>query len=110
MKTLTILLVLSVLIAGCGGPSQTEKKPQDQVTEPIELTELNLDVKGMTCEGCENAVIRSLGRLDGVIETQASHEEELVTVRFNADAVSSDQIKEAITRVGYTVAGEIEND
>ncbi len=101
---------MAIALSSCGGQPQPENKTGHQAAEPLEITELKLDVKGMTCEGCENAIIRSLERFDGVIETHASHEDELVTVRYDAAVLDAEQIKEGITRVGYTVAGEKEND
>ena len=58
----------------------------------------------MTCGGCENAVKRALGRLDGVSEVTASHVEEKVGVRFDPARVTSDHIKARIAAIGYTVA------
>ena len=101
---------MAISLASCGGQPQSENKTGQQAAEPLEITELQLDVKGMTCEGCENAIIRSLESLDGVVETHASHKDELVTVRYVAAVLDAEQIKEGITRVGYTVAGETEND
>lgn len=65
---------------------------------------LTLKVTGMTCGGCENAVKRALGRLDGVGDVTASHAEERVTVAFDPAKISSDVIKARIAAIGYTVA------
>ena len=63
----------------------------------------------MTCEGCENAIMLSLSKVEGVYESNASHVEELVTVKYDAAMTNPDQITEAITRVGYEVIGETED-
>jgi copper chaperone len=65
---------------------------------------LTLNVTGMTCGGCENAVKRALGRLEGVGEVTASHAEQRVGVSFDPSRVTSDQIKARIAAIGYTVA------
>jgi copper chaperone CopZ len=109
MKNLLFLFSMMLLLAACGNTNQTsEKSTEDQM--PANLVELKLDVKGMTCEGCENAIIRSLDNLEGVYESNASHQEELVVVKYDPDAVSVDQISATITKTGYTVAGELEQD
>jgi copper chaperone CopZ len=64
---------------------------------------LDLHVTGMTCGGCENAVKRALGRLDGVVDVTASHADERVSVIFDAGRVTPDAIAEKIRAVGYTV-------
>lgn len=108
MKILSALIVMMLIVAGCGNPGSTGEKTSAS-SAPVEFAELKLDVKGMTCEGCENAIIRSLDRLEGVYESDASHEAELVTIKYDPDAVNLEQITEAITNTGYTVAGEVEN-
>jgi mercuric ion transport protein len=108
MKLLTTLIFLAVIALGCGNPN-TGSEQSSSKAEPAEFSELRLDVKGMTCEGCENAIIRSLGRLDGVYSSDASHEDDLVTIKYDPDVVDLDQITEAITKTGYNVAGQVEN-
>jgi mercuric ion transport protein len=108
MKFLITLIVLAVIAMGCGN-SNPGSEQSSANSEPTEFSELQLNVKGMTCEGCENAIIRSLDRLDGVYSSDATHEDELVTIKYDPDAVNPEQITEAITKTGYTVEGEIEN-
>jgi len=107
MKFLTTLIVLALITVGCGN-SNPGSEQSSAKAEPTLFSELQLDVKGMTCEGCENAIIRSLDRLDGVYSSDASHEDDLVTIKYDPDVVGLDQITEAITKTGYTVAGKVE--
>jgi copper chaperone CopZ len=65
---------------------------------------VTLRVTGMTCGGCENAVKRALGRLEGVSEVTASHVEEKVGVSFDPATVTPDEITARISAIGYTVA------
>ena len=62
-----------------------------------------LHVTGMTCGGCENAVKRTVGRLDGVTEVTASHEQQQVGVTFDPARVDLATIKEKIEKLGYRV-------
>ncbi len=58
----------------------------------------------MTCGGCENAVKRTLLKVDGVEDVSASHAAGLVGVRFDADKVTPALLKEKIESLGYAVA------
>lgn len=107
MKFLTTLFLLAMIAQGCGNPNPGSEQSSTN-SEPTEFSELQLEVKGMTCEGCENAIISSLDRLDGVYSSDASHEGELVTIKYDPESVNVDQITEAITKTGYTVVGEVE--
>jgi copper chaperone len=64
---------------------------------------LTLNVTGMTCGGCENAVKRGLARLDGVAEVTASHAESRVAVTYDATRVTPEEIKARIGAMGYRV-------
>jgi len=57
----------------------------------------------MTCGGCENAVKRALGRLEGVASVEASHAQRSVTVTFDAGKATLDAVKARIAAAGYTV-------
>jgi copper chaperone CopZ len=66
---------------------------------------LELTVTGMTCGGCENAVVRSVTRLEGVANARAAHKDNHVSVTFDPAKVSPADIKARIAELGYTVAG-----
>jgi copper chaperone len=55
----------------------------------------------MTCGGCENAVKRAVGKLPGVSAVEASHQEQRVTVSFDAGQVDLAAIKAKINGLGY---------
>ena len=67
--------------------------------------ELTLKVTGMTCGGCENAIRRVLSMVEGVTAATASHKNESVTVSYDPQKASRDQIVRAIETAGYSVAG-----
>jgi copper chaperone CopZ len=64
---------------------------------------LTLRVTGMTCEGCENAVKRTLTKLPGVKSVVASHAQQSVRVDYESASVTPDAIRAAIRELGYDV-------
>jgi copper chaperone len=69
----------------------------------IKMDTVTLRVTGMTCGGCENAVKRALGRLDGVSDVVASHAQQSVTITFDSGKATLDAVKERIAAAGYQV-------
>jgi copper chaperone CopZ len=67
------------------------------------LVEVTIPVHGMTCEGCENAVKKSIGSLEGIGEVTASHTDSIATVKFDKTAVTQEEIELKIAEAGYTV-------
>lgn len=62
-----------------------------------------LKVSGMTCGGCVGTVTSAVQSVDGVKDVNVSLSAGRVTVRFEEQRASMDQIRNSIRRAGYTV-------
>ncbi|MBM7649790.1 copper chaperone [Bacillus ectoiniformans] len=67
------------------------------------MENITLNVKGMSCGHCVNAVETNVGELAGVKEVKVHLSEGKVDVEFDPSLVSVDQIKETIDDQGYDV-------
>ena len=110
MRTAFMVLVMMFFSTACFQSTQKGDLTDKAPLNTAELVELKLHVQGMTCEGCENAVIRMVGRIEGVASTEASYIDELVTVSFEPAKTDLNQISETITKTGYKVIGVIDGD
>ncbi len=75
----------------------------NETTSMKPLMELKLNVKGMTCTGCEEGIKYALNKVDGVIETDASYDDGVATVKFDGAKTNREAIVQAINTTGYTV-------
>ncbi len=55
----------------------------------------------MDCEGCENAIRRSLSRLPGVRQVQADHHTQRVVVQLDPVHTEASAIKARLALSGY---------
>lgn len=62
-----------------------------------------ISVQGMTCNHCKMSVEGALKKLSGVTSAVVSLDQKNVTVTYNENEVSFDQMKEAIEDQGYDV-------
>lgn len=62
-----------------------------------------LNVEGMSCSHCENAVKKAVGALCGVDGVEVDLKGKKVTVQFDPGKVTAGAIKEAIEDQGYDV-------
>lgn len=63
---------------------------------------LCLDIKGMTCGGCEKSVTTALGKVDGVVKVvKVDHKEACGLVCYDPDKVKSEKIVATISELGY---------
>ncbi|MEK5388983.1 copper chaperone CopZ [Margalitia sp. FSL K6-0131] len=70
------------------------------------MNKVTLEVIGMSCGHCVNAVENNVGALNGVEMVKVNLAEGLVDVEFNPERVTLEQIKETIDDQGYEVKGE----
>ena len=62
-----------------------------------------LDVKGMTCAGCENHIEHEVGLLEGIKMVDATYSTGSATVEYIPSKIEEKSIIKAINKTGYTV-------
>jgi mercuric ion transport protein len=68
------------------------------------LQQAKLEIKGMTCAGCESSVNHALFSKKGVVETKASYQAGMAKVMYDPTLTNPEVLKKAIEEeVGYTV-------
>jgi plastocyanin domain-containing protein/sulfite exporter TauE/SafE/copper chaperone CopZ len=73
------------------------------------LVEGNMNIKkeiikvyNMTCTSCEERVERALKKVPGVINAMASYSDQKVTVEYDSEIYTKEQLKEVIEKAGYS--------
>lgn len=74
------------------------------VVESGNVQQVNLDIEGMTCAGCEEYVKKSVAQLNGYIEATANYETGKAEIRFDKSEITVEKIVEAVNKTGYKVA------
>ena len=64
---------------------------------------VELQVGGMVCESCSEAITAAVTRLDGVLACEVDHATGRAVVRHDPARTDRAAIAAAITRLGYTV-------
>ncbi len=67
------------------------------------VTSKTMDIGGMTCASCANAVERATKKLEGVSSSSVNLATEKLAISFDPEVVTEKQIKETITKAGYFV-------
>lgn len=101
ISTVFVILLLSVpyMIPVING-NQNNPIEQSEIDYST-LMVVTLDVPDMYCPACPFTVQKSLSQLDGVISAEASLEAKKAIVTFDQSRVSTAQMIEATTNVGY---------
>ena len=67
------------------------------------MKEVKLQVKGMSCSGCEQRIQKVLARVEGVVRSAADHQAEEVRVVFDPKRTSEQAVRSCIEQAGYEV-------
>ena len=108
MKMILMLLMAAMLLAACNSAGDKKEAPPTEAEAlAAEWVEVKLNVEGMTCDGCENAIKAGVETLEGIAEVESSHEEAWTKVKYDKNATSLEDIQAKITETGYEVKGEL---
>ena len=66
------------------------------------MKETVIKVNGMMCEGCENRIKNAVGKIEGVEDVVADHNEGTVKVTTK-DEVDISKVEETISDIGFEV-------
>ena len=66
------------------------------------MKEIEINVKGMVCGGCENRVINAVSSIEGVENVIANHETGKVDIVYK-ESIDVQSIKDKIEDIGFEV-------
>jgi copper chaperone CopZ len=69
--------------------------------EISDLLTIRIECKQMECEGCKTKITRSLNKVDGVSNIDIDLESKLITVTYDSEKATVEQILAAIKKAGY---------
>jgi mercuric ion transport protein len=67
------------------------------------ISEVEYNIKGMTCSGCEAHIESEVNKLKGIILVKANHEKGNTFVKYDKTKVANNEIKDAVKKTGYKI-------
>ncbi len=111
MRVIVVIALAMLLATGhlpAGGNATSASAGESEVRTAVEdtavmaeLKTVTLDVPDMSCAACPITVRKSLERVPGVIEAEASLEARQATVTYDATTTDLEALIAATTNVGY---------
>ena len=98
MRLLLILLIPAFILTGCSSKTNSKETSTEVSLAKENLTQVNLDVKGMTCEGCENTVVAGIKKLEGIQEGMGASLAYLEAIDLEVSAERKEEIKESLLK------------
>ncbi|MDM8158994.1 cation transporter [Labilibaculum sp. K2S] len=104
MKQILIVVFAIACLAACqSNTKKAESNSKAETTQVVDYETMEFTVTGMTCTGCENTIKNGLKQIDGVVEVEASHTNNKVSIKVEKDKVNRDEIAQQIEAIGYNV-------
>lgn len=73
----------------------------------MDITEAKLEIDGMTCDGCEHHVTKSLMDQAAVLEASSSYKSGIAMVKFDKSKTTVEELSKLVeTETGYTVTNQ----
>lgn len=104
IKYLAVLLLITMFACRQNKKSIEPDIPEVNIDSTALIT-AEIQVIGMTCEGCEKTICNKTKELPGVIAATASYTDSLAIIRFDTTLVSISQIRTVIDSL-YYVTGD----
>ncbi len=98
-----ILLIIAGFIICCQSNSTKDKTQAHAKPDSNRLGVVVMEVKGMTCTGCENTITRNVSLLDGINSCTVSHIEGIAQIEYDTSLTTILKITDAIEKSGYHV-------
>lgn len=73
------------------------------VSSESSITQLNLEIKGMTCTGCEEHIKHAASGIDGVTFVEASYDDGKAVIQFDQTITTEQAIADAVNATGYKI-------
>ena len=103
---LGIVTVLAIILLSFPGYSHIfypDTNNLSVVVTETSIQQISLEIKGMTCAGCEEHVKYAVNQLEGVLQSEASYETGTAIIGYDQSMVSKDEIVAAVNKTGYEV-------
>jgi Cu+-exporting ATPase len=103
IKELIFILCLTTLFVTCNVKTEAKTDTQElQVNEelPVDLTNLEVEITGMTCEiGCAKLIQSKLYKTKGVSFAEVSFEKGNGKITYDANQISNEELKKIIEKI-----------
>ncbi|HIF29629.1 MAG: mercuric transport protein MerTP [bacterium] len=82
---------------------------QIMIVDKSDISTTEFKISGMTCASCEEHVNHEVNKLNGIVNSKASYENENAIIEFDLTKTNENEIEKAINSTGYKVTDKKEN-
>lgn len=87
------------------GALEKPTEPDVNDAQATQLATVELNIGGMTCDGCAATIKSKLLETPGVVKAEVRYPEGLATIQFNHAQTNTEKLIAAVKSTGYSVSG-----
>ncbi|OFX23891.1 MAG: hypothetical protein A2041_14785 [Bacteroidetes bacterium GWA2_31_9b] len=106
MKIKTLIILAILFVFSCQNTPKENTKQVETIINQNDLAnaqKVEINIEGMTCTGCENAIQKTIDNFDGVYSSKADFKKGIAVFEFDSTKVDIIKVKDAINELGYKV-------
>ena len=92
LAIVTVFAIAMMLFPKYSTVFYPERKPDIAIIKLSHIQTIDVQISGMTCDGCARTIERVVRRVEGVTEAQVSYREKTGSFAFDPDRISPDKI------------------
>lgn len=105
----TVFAILMLSFPYYSGIFYPNTEKQIIVVDKSDIKTTEFKISGMTCASCEEHVNHEVNKLNGIVISKASYENENAIIEFDKTKTNEAEIEKAINSTGYKVTDKKEN-
>ena len=103
MKKLLVVPILALFLISFQANAQSSKTEVLNEVASKNVKTATLNLTGITCAGCSNAIYNALKEVDGVLEHSVEYPGDIAVIQFDKTKTSTEALKAVIEKKGYKV-------
>ena len=104
----TVFAIVMMAFPYCSRIFYPNSEKQIIVVDKSDIKTTKFKISGMTCTSCEEHVNHEVNKLNGIVNSKASYENENAIIEFDKTKTNEAEIEKAINSTGYNVTDKKE--
>ncbi|AZJ36666.1 mercuric transport protein MerTP [Tenacibaculum singaporense] len=109
LGAVTVFAIMMLAFPYYSGTFYSTTKKQIIIVDKLDIKRTEFKISGMTCSSCEEHINYEVNKLNGIINSKASYENENAIIEFDKTKTNETEIERVINSTSYKVTEKKEN-
>lgn len=106
LLSITIFAALMIAFPSYAKVFFPKKEKTSVVVEKSNIRTVELNIRGMSCEACEEEINHEVNKLPGIVQSTVSYKNKNAVIQFDVSKTTIKDITDAVNATGYKVISQ----